>query len=169
MRGRTEVVREDRVLAVLAGACVANVAAVQPARELQAPVPAARRLEQVPGERAHVPELRRRREPARLAEHVGDLCSGLELGERRPGADHEGTVPGLSPHASRNGFADQHEPLGSDDSVAHERHELRPARERPCTGGTERVDRFLERARPNQLQRAPVRVPRAAPAGSLPA
>ena len=47
MRGRAEVVGEDRVLAVLALARMAAVSAVEPARVLQPPVPAARRLEQV--------------------------------------------------------------------------------------------------------------------------
>src|SRR5438132_192322 len=50
MRGGAEVVREDRVLAVLALTRMAAVAAVQPARVLQAPIPAARRLQQVAAE-----------------------------------------------------------------------------------------------------------------------
>src|SRR5207244_12301708 len=73
MRRRAEVVREDRVRAMLALLCVTAVAAVQPARVLEPPVPAARRLEQVAADRAHVAELRRRREPAGLAQRVGDL------------------------------------------------------------------------------------------------
>ena len=62
-------------------------AAVQIARELEAPVPAARRLEQVAADRAHVAELRRGGEPACLPERRRNLRIGFELGERRPGAD----------------------------------------------------------------------------------
>src|SRR5207245_1827335 len=58
MRRRAEVVCEDRVLAVFALLGVAAIAAVQPAWVLKAPVPAARRLEQVAADRAHVAELR---------------------------------------------------------------------------------------------------------------
>src|SRR5207253_8357632 len=58
MRGRAEVVREDRMLAVLALLCMAAVAAVQAAGVLEPPVPAARRLEQVAADGAHVAELR---------------------------------------------------------------------------------------------------------------
>src|SRR6187397_2672481 len=87
MRGRAVAVAEERMLAVLAGARVAGLASVQPARELEAPVPAARRLEEVAGDRAHVPELRARGEAAGFTQRVRDLRIGLELAERRPGSD----------------------------------------------------------------------------------
>jgi hypothetical protein len=67
MRRRAEVVREDRMLAMFALARMATVAAVQPARILQPPVPAARRLEKVAAERSHVSQLRRRSEAACFA------------------------------------------------------------------------------------------------------
>ena len=87
MRRGAEPVREDRVLAVLAVARVAAVAAVEAAAVAEAPVPAPRRLQEVPAEGAHVAELRRRREPARLAQRRGDRRLDLELSERRPGSD----------------------------------------------------------------------------------
>src|SRR5204863_10166481 len=100
MRRRAALVAEDRVLAVLAPACVTQVPAVQVALEPEPPVPATRGLEKVPAERAHRAELRRRRERARLAQHLGDLGIHLELGERRCGADNNvlaGTDFSLSP------------------------------------------------------------------------
>jgi hypothetical protein len=60
---------------------------VEAAGELEPPVPAAGRLEQVPADGAHVPELRARGQPARLAQRLGHLGVDLELAERRPGAD----------------------------------------------------------------------------------
>ena len=104
---------------------VAAVAAVQPARELEPPVPAARRLEEVPADRAHRAQLRRRREPARLAQRVRHLRVGLELGERRARADPRA----VDRRAARR-------PRGAtsvsacDEPVAHQRDELRPAGER---------------------------------------
>src|SRR5581483_12435266 len=83
MRRRAEVVREARVLAVLALPGMAALAAVATARVLEAPVPAPGLLQEVPAERAHVAELRRGREPARLAQRVGNRGLDLELGERR--------------------------------------------------------------------------------------
>ena len=113
VRGRAEVVREDRVLAVLALARVAAVAAVEPARELQPPVPAARRLEQVAADRAHVAELRRGGEAARLPQRVGDLRVALELGERRSGAD--ASVP-RTPRGTTSAHVDER--LGPNEPVA---------------------------------------------------
>ena len=66
MRGGAPFVPEDRVLAMRAGLGVARVAAVQVARKLQAPVPAARGLEQVAADRSHRAELRRGSEAAGL-------------------------------------------------------------------------------------------------------
>ena len=87
VRRGAEVVPEDRVLAVLPFAGMAPVASVEAARVLEAPVPAAGRLEQVPADGGHVPELGRCREPACLSQRGGDLLALLELGERRPRAD----------------------------------------------------------------------------------
>src|SRR5690349_23134762 len=87
MRGRAVAVREDRVLAVLAGPGEALVAAVKAARPLQPPVPAAGRLEEVPADRAHVAELRARRKPARLAQRGRDLRVALQLRECRARPD----------------------------------------------------------------------------------
>ena len=67
MRRGAVVVREDRVLAMLAREREADVAAVQPAWVLEPPVPAAGRLEQVPGQGARVPELRAGGQPAGFA------------------------------------------------------------------------------------------------------
>src|SRR5207248_10969701 len=80
VRGGAAVVREDPVLAMLAVARVTAVAAVQAARVLQPPVPAPGRLQEVAAERAHRTQLRRRGEPARLAQRVGNLRARLELG-----------------------------------------------------------------------------------------
>src|ERR687895_66422 len=80
--GAQKTVAENGGAPVLSVAGVADIAAVQPAGELQAPVPAACRLEQVPAEGAHRPELWRRREPAGLAERIRDLRVDLELCER---------------------------------------------------------------------------------------
>src|SRR5690242_1993051 len=105
MRRGAELVREDRVLAVLAVARVTAIPAVQPARVAEPPVPAPRRLEQIPPERAHVPELRGRREPARLAQRIRDPGLDLELGQGRPGTDY----PVL--HAARDDPAHVDEPV----------------------------------------------------------
>src|SRR5439155_27293559 len=77
----------DRTLAVLAGAAEALVAAVEAAGPLQAPVPAARGLQEVSADRAHVAQLRARREPARLPQGGRDLRVALELRERRARPD----------------------------------------------------------------------------------
>ena len=116
MRGRAVVVREDRMLAVLASPRVAAIAAVQAAGIFQPPVPAARRLEQVAADRAHVAELRGRRKPARLAQRFGDLGARLELGERRSRADPTAL------HAARNVPADVDEHVGLEDPVAKQRN-----------------------------------------------
>jgi xanthine dehydrogenase YagS FAD-binding subunit len=58
VRRRAVVVAEDRVLAVLALAREALVAAVQTAGPIQAPVPAAGRLQEVSRKRSHVAQLR---------------------------------------------------------------------------------------------------------------
>src|SRR5581483_1641552 len=99
MRRRAVVIREDRVLAVLAVAREARVAAMQAARVLEPPVPAARRLQEVAADRAHVPQLRRRGEAAGLAQRLRDLRVDLELGERRAGADD------IAAHAARDDAA----------------------------------------------------------------
>src|SRR4051794_37227607 len=93
MRRGAEAVREDRVLAVLAVTGMAAVAAVQPAREVESPVPATGRLEEVAAERAHVPELRRRREPAGLAQRLGNRRLDLELRQRGPCTDRRALDP----------------------------------------------------------------------------
>src|SRR5262249_3229205 len=112
MGGRAEVVRHDRMLAVLPLTGVAAVAAVQAARVAEPPVPAARRREQVAPERAHVPELRRGREPARLAERVRDLRIDLELCERRARADRRALDP------TWHDLAHVHEPVGLEQALA---------------------------------------------------
>ena len=85
--GRAEVVREDRMLAMLALLREALVATVQAARPVQAPVPAARLLEQVARERAHVAQLRARRKATRLPQRSRHLRIALELRERRARTD----------------------------------------------------------------------------------
>src|SRR3954468_22718556 len=87
MRRRAEVVREDRMLAMLSLARMAPVAAVQPARILEPPVPAARRLQQIAADRSHIAQLWRRREAAGFAQRVRDLRIDLKLGQGRAGAD----------------------------------------------------------------------------------
>ena len=124
VRRGAEVVPEERMLAMLPVARVARVAAVQSARELEPPVPAAGRLEQVAADRAHVPELRRRGQPARLAQRRGYLRRRLELRQRRAGADR------VSGDPARHGPAHVDERLRGHDPVAEQRHELRAARER---------------------------------------
>src|SRR3989442_10512821 len=104
------------MLAVLALLRVAAVTPMQPAWVLQSPVPAAGRLQQVAADRAHVAELRRRGEPARLAQRVRDLRVGLELRERRARAD---AVP---VDAARDQRADVDELLRLEDAVAEQRH-----------------------------------------------
>src|SRR5438128_10980053 len=105
MRRRAEVVREDRMLAMLALLRVTAVAppvaaTVQSARILEPPVPAARRLEQVAADRAHVAKLRRRREPAGLAQRPGNMRIALELGKRRARTD------AVAVEATRDDLAD---------------------------------------------------------------
>ena len=124
VRRRAEVVREDRVLAVLAVAREALVPAVQAARPVEAPVPAARRLQQVAAERAHVAELRARGEPARLAQHVGDLRVALELARA---ARRRRSRPVADPAGHDRSDLDQG--LRLDEAGAEERHELGAARE----------------------------------------
>src|SRR4051794_36370616 len=83
MRRRAHLVAEDRVLSVLAGLGVAAVAAVEEAREVEPPVPAPRRLEEIAADRAHRAQLRRRGEPTRLTQRLRDLWVDFELRERR--------------------------------------------------------------------------------------
>ena len=106
---------------MFAVARVTPVPAVEPARVAEPPVPAARRLEEIAAERAHVPELRRRREPARLAQRIRDRRLDLELGQRRPGADHAVL------HAARHDAAHVDEPLGLEQPLPQKRHHLRPS------------------------------------------
>ena len=120
------------MLAVLALLREALVAAVQAARPVQAPVPAARLLQQVAGERAHVAQLRARREAARLAQRSGHLRIALELRERRARAD---AVP-VDP--ARHDAADVDERVRLDQPAAQQRHHFgaavdrQPAVERAC-------------------------------------
>ena len=93
MRRGAELVAEERVLAVLARLGVAAVAAVQVAGKVEAPVPAARGLQEVAADRAHVAELGRGGEPARLAESRRDLRIDLELRERRACTDRSARDP----------------------------------------------------------------------------
>src|SRR5438093_4742222 len=157
MRRGAAVVAEDRVLAVLAFACVATVSAVEPAREVEPPVPAPCGLKEVAGDRAHVPELWRRREPAGLAQRVRYLRARLELGQRRSRADPRPV------DAARNQPADVDQPLDLHEPVAHERHELGPARERE-RAVPERGARLVEARRPQELHAAPSPPPPEAPA-----
>ena len=124
MRRGAELVAEERVLAVLARLRVAAVAAVEEAGKVEAPVPAPRRLQQVAADRAHVAELGRGGEPARLAERRRDLRVDLELGERRAGADRATRDP------ARQHARDVDEPVGRDEAFLQERDELGAARER---------------------------------------
>ena len=170
VRRGAEVVREDRVLAVLALARVAAVAAVEPAREREPPVPAPGRLEEVAADRPHVPELRRGREPARLPQRRRHLRVGLELGERRPGADPERTLwpePRLRRRAARRratwtSVSAPNEPVAESAARARCRRRARGRRAR------ERLDGLGDGASGPELQpsRSPVPAPRAARAGS---
>jgi hypothetical protein len=140
MRRRAAVIAEDRVFAVRAGLRQAPLAAVQPARKLQSPVPAARRLQQVAADRPHGSHLWRGREAAGLAERLRDLRVDLELAERRPGADAGAVDP------ARHDLAELDERLHLDEVVAQQRDELGAACKR--TGAVaERRRRLVERAR----------------------
>ncbi len=141
VRRRARRVRDDRVLSMHPLAGKAAVAAVEPAGVLEPPVPAARRLEEVAADRAHRADLGRRREPAGLAESVGDLRVGLELLESRPGADSRPVDP------SWDDGADVHDRVRGDDPVAEHRHEVGPAGERNRSVVERRPCR-LERIRP---------------------
>ena len=112
------VVAEDRVLAVRTVPGKATISAVEPAVEAEPPVPAAGGLEQVPAERPHGAQLRRRRLATGLAESLGDLRIGLELGERRSGTD---PVP---VDATRHDTGDVNQRLGVREPVAEQWHEL---------------------------------------------
>ena len=147
MRRRAVAVPEDRVLAVLAGTGVAGVPAVQAARELEAPVPAASRLQEVAADRAHVAELRARREPARLAERIRDLRVGLELAQGRAGTDSRPVDP------PRDDLADVDERLGFEQPVSEHRHHLGPAAQDHAVAR----DRLLEARRLQELHGPPSR------------
>src|SRR5206468_2527770 len=123
------------------------------------PVPAARRLEQVAADRAHVPELRRRGEPTRLAQRGRDFWARLELGQRRAGADPRPVDP------ARDEPAYVDEPLDVNQPVAHERHELRPTRQRD-RAVSEYGARVVEARRPQELHAAPSPSQPRAPAAS---
>jgi hypothetical protein len=120
MRRGAKVVREDRVLAVFALTGVAAVAPVEAARVLQAPVPAAGRLEEIAADRAHVAELGGGCEPARLAKRLGNPRFVLELGECRTGAD------AVAADAARDDPPDVDEPVGVEDPVPQERYDFGP-------------------------------------------
>jgi hypothetical protein len=121
VRGRATLVAEDRVLAVLAVPRVAAVAAVQVAREVEPPVPAARGLKEVAADRAHVAKLRRGGEAAGFPQCRGNVLRVLELGERGAGAD------AFSVDAARKEGPDVDERIGLHEPVADERHEISPA------------------------------------------
>ena len=123
MGGRAEVVGEDRVLAMLALACVTRIAAVQAAGELEPPVPAAGGLQEVAADRADRAQLRRRGEAARLAEGFWNLRIGLQLAERRPGADRRPVNP------PRDEVAEIDERIAANEPVAKQGHEVGPAAE----------------------------------------
>src|SRR5207247_8519610 len=109
------------VLTGLALPRVAAVADVQIAGEVEAPIPAARRLAEVPPDRSHRPELGRRGERARLSESVRDLRVDLKLGKRRAGSDRRAV------DSSRQDSADVDERLRAEEPVAEERDDLGPA------------------------------------------
>src|SRR4051794_33249532 len=115
------------MLAMLSFPRMAAITAVETAGIVQAPVPAARRLEQVPADRSHVAKLRRRGEPAGLAQCIRDLRVDLELSERRAGADD------VVPHAARHHFADVDERVGLEDPVPEKRHDFRAAVDEAAT------------------------------------
>ena len=161
VRRRAGRVRKDGVLAVHSRAGEAAVAAMEPTGVLEPPVPAARRLEEVAADRAHRAELRRRREPAGLAQRVRDLRVRFELAERRPCPDSRAVDP------PRDDGSDIDERRRVDDAIAEERHELGPSRERRRAGAVlEGRPCALERIRSQKLQPAPARLPRATPATS---
>ena len=112
-----------------------RVAAVQAAREVEPPVPAARRLEQVAADRAHVAELRARGEAARLAQRVRDL-------RRRPRARPASLpAPMRVPSIPRGD-----DPRGRrrasrlEQAVAQKRHDLRRRRVTAAVAGIELVE-----------------------------
>src|SRR3954468_6718978 len=121
MRRRAEVVRENRVLAMLSFPRVTAIAAVEAAWIVEPPVPAAGRLEEVAADRPHIAKLRRRGEAAGLAQRVGDLRIDLELAERRTRADD------IVAHAPRHDPADVDERVRLEDPIPEERHDLRAA------------------------------------------
>ena len=137
MRRGAEVVAEDRVLAVLA---VARVAACRrraagtgrPSRQYQQRVDWSRLPPTVP----IVAELRRRGEPARLAQRVRDLGARLELGQRRRRAD-----PGAVDPARQRGPRRSTSVSVVEQSVAQQRHDLGAA------GEEDRVAAQVERRR----------------------
>ena len=121
---------------------------MQAARVIETPVPAARRLQEVAAERARVPELRRRREPARLPQRLGDRGLDLELRERRPRADHAVV------DAARYDVADVDEPFRLQQALPQQRHDLRAAvNEDPAI-------ELLEARRPQELHASPSASPR---------
>ena len=142
MRRGAALVAEDRMLAVGARLREAALAAVEPARELQPPVPAARRLQEVAADRPHRPHLRRGGEAAGLAEGVRHLRVDLELRQGRAGADRRALDP------ARNDRPQLDQRLGLDEAVAEQRNELRSAGERAPGAVLQRRARFLDRARP---------------------
>src|SRR6185437_3696027 len=144
---------------------VTAVAAMEKARELQPPVPAARRLEQIAPDRPHRAQLRRGRERTGLAECLRDLVVGLELCERRSGTDPATALA----HPARYDSAQLDQRLGLDDPVAQERDEIGTAGERD-RAVSELGGRAVDRVRPEQLQasslaRAPPRARGASPPG----
>ena len=150
------------MLAVLPGLREADVAAVQPARELEPPVPAARRLAEVAADRPHRAELRRGGLRARLAQRGGDLRVDLELGERRAGADPRAVDP------ARHRVGQVDERVRVDDPVAEERDEVGAAGERD-RAVPERRDRLRGVRRAPQLHAALARAPPRARAAAPPA
>src|SRR5207248_10748074 len=127
---------------------VAAVAAVQTAGVLEPPVPAARRLQEVPADRAHVPQLWRRREPARLAERLGSRERRLELSERRPGADR------VAVDTAGHDTADVDEPVGLEDPVTEQRYHLGAPMDEGTLHGQPAVE-LCEIRRPQELHVAP--------------
>ena len=144
-----KLVPEERVLAMLPVLRVAAVAAVQVAGEIEPPVPAAGGLEQVAADRAHVAELGRGGQPARLAESRGDLR--IEPRAPRASCRRRSSRPEI-PRGSAPRDVD--EPSAVTIPSRQQRHELRAARER-ATALRECRDSLLRRARPLQLQQAP--------------
>ena len=106
--------------------------------KLEPPVPAARRLEEVAADRAHRAQLRRGREAAGLAQRVRDSRVGLELRQRRAGADRAcpSTPRGHDPAQSTSVSA-------ATMPVAQQRDELGAAGERDARRSRAR-DRLLD-------------------------